>query len=219
MNLALKPLLILAVGMIHVSGSSAREISTETAGDATTTVTGTTVENGDASVREYHWRQRKSCGVSCTYCLLRYLGLRVSFKEVEKQIPIGRSGSSLADMQRACQAFGVSTNVVRMSAGAFDAELPPAVAHLAPENALSAKYGHYVLVTLIDEHSVFVIDPTYANVQAIPRGDFLRAWSGILLVPVRSWAATRWFGAIVLALQVTAIISLTITGGKWHLSS
>jgi hypothetical protein len=124
--------------------------------------------------------ERKTCGVRAAYLMLRLRGWNGEYKEVEKHIPVGPSGSSMADMQAAMRELGVSV----CSASC----LPEQVCELPlPAIALIEEAGevrHYVVVTDVDEFEVVFLEPSSVTEQRLPRAHFTQMSTGCYLIEV-----------------------------------
>lgn len=139
---------------------------------------------------------------------MRSFDFQIGLEAVQKVIPIGSRGSNLREMQLGCERLGFETEIVRGRSSDIDMELLPAIAHLEPELEVEGGNGHFVLIECVDQHFIYIVDPTHVTVQVVPRSDFLRAWSGLLLIKKRTASGIQLCAALVLSVQLTAIVVL-----------
>ncbi len=127
-----------------------------------------------------HWRSELSCGVSCSYMLLRIHGREASYPDVMKLVPIGEAGSSLLDMARGCEKLGLRTEAVCLSPTELKQVALPMIAHVSQTNG----EGHYVVILGMDDKNVQFLDPVAApGPMEMTRAEFFRRWTGNALVP------------------------------------
>ncbi len=163
-------------------------------GAVLTTPGGVWADESATTPEHLHWREPASCGIGSSYMLLKAKGREVSYQEVEAAVGVdadgsgGLAGSSLAAIERGCRQLGVEVTVLNLAPAELSQVQFPAIAHLTgatrrARQTRSAVIGHYVLILNVTDHNVWFIDPSVGYSQQSPRGDFLRAWSGYLIVP------------------------------------
>ncbi len=134
--------------------------------------------------RAQHWREAQSCGVACGYMLARLLGVEVTYGDAAAAIPIEEGGTSLLGLQKGLAALGVSATVLQAKPRDLDHLATPVIAHVLPRRETSNAVGHFLLVLQIDDRSVRYIEPNYAaSIETVPRSQFVRCWSGYLILP------------------------------------
>lgn len=160
------------------------------------------------------WRSAESCGVSCTFLLLRLKHCGVSYADIRARVPIERQGSNMLAMKRACAEFGLPVRAVRASPRTLNELTWPAVAQLSRAGSTGSPVNHFVVVLGLDNRSVHLIDPSIAPVTGyMARGDFLREFTGILLIPEGQveapWSVqSEWLGLGLFA--ALALVTLTV---------
>lgn len=154
------------------------------------------------------WRSAKACGVNCLYILLRLHGRDPDYAAVERRTPVGEDGTSLLELQRGAESFGLPLTGVRAKPQDLATCPLPAIAHFEEELGTT---GHYVVVTEFHPGSVCIIDGTTAMRQEMALPEFQRRWTGYLLLPrqagsYRLTSAALWLLVSGVALSVVAII-------------
>lgn len=166
-----------------------------------------------------HWRQAESCGVACGYMLARVLGLEVTYGDAVAAIPIEQGGTSLLGLQKGLAALGVPATVLKANPRDLDHLATPMIAHVLPRRETSNSVGHFLLVLRIDERSVRYIEPNYAaSIETVPRSQFVRCWSGYLILPESSGTPSQ--RSLELALWTVIAASVSIGGfplARWAL--
>jgi Peptidase C39 family len=134
--------------------------------------------------RAQHWREAQSCGVGCGYMLARLCGLQVTYGDAAAAIPIEEGGTSLLGLQKGLAALGLSATVLKAKPRDLDHLATPVIAHVLPRRETNNAVGHFLLVLQIDDRSVRYIEPNYAaSIETVPRSQFVRCWSGYLILP------------------------------------
>lgn len=126
------------------------------------------------------WRSPNSCGVNCLYMMLRLNAKDADYTAVEKQTPVGESGTTLLELQRGAERFGLSLVAGKGTPEDLATCPLPAIAHFEEE---LGKTGHYVVVTECHPDSICFIDGTTAMRHEVTIPEFQRRWTGYLLVP------------------------------------
>jgi hypothetical protein len=127
-----------------------------------------------------------------TYLLARLNHVSCTYEEVRRLVPIeaeedGKAkGSSLRAVAEGCRDLGLNVVTLRLSVPDLLQYRPPYILHLSgvsndPETP--QVIGHYVLVLALHEHEIVFIDPARSVIDSVPRGDFMRRWSGYIIVP------------------------------------
>jgi hypothetical protein len=126
--------------------------------------------------------QSHMCGVNCCQLLLRQHGIEVDRAAIEHVVPISERGATLYDMMVGCQKLGLAVVAVRTTPAGLEKVPFPAIAHVFVGRS-SPSMGHYLLLTGMDSRIVSFIEPMGSyGVRSMPRADFFRCWSGVLLV-------------------------------------
>src|SRR5262249_52887024 len=118
-------------------------------------------------------RGTADCGAAALAMAARRLGRRVALEEVLKLLAIDERGADLKSLAHAAAALGLPARGFQLSAERLAAVPLPAVALLTAE--------HYVVVYSLGPHTVEIGDPA-RGVLALDRAEFLRQWSGHVLL-------------------------------------
>jgi hypothetical protein len=170
-----RPIVIAVTSLVAFCGSDAGRVDAEASLGSKT---------GNPSVETRHWREAQSCGVACGYMLARLVGQDVDYKDAIAAIPIESGGTSLLALQKGLRTMGVSTTILKAKPTELDRTAMPVIAHMLPRHETSSSIGHFLLVLQIDDHFVRYVEPNYAaSIETVPRNQFLRCWTGYLVVP------------------------------------
>lgn len=121
----------------------------------------------------------KHCGVNCAYVWLRMASIDVSYEECRERIGVGENGSSLLKIKDFLGSRSLHAEVVKGGPKLLSEIGYPSIAHF--ETDLNST-GHFVLVLGQLDDQIEFIDGMNATHHVIPTNDFLRHWSGYLLV-------------------------------------
>jgi ATP-binding cassette subfamily B protein len=117
------------------------------------------------------------CGPAALATIARHYRRPISLPRLRDLTDTDRSGTSLRGLARAAEGLGFAARGVR----ADDAALPriplPALAHVKTADGA----GHFVTVHRVTRGAVVVADPA-RGVEVVPRGEFVRSWTGALLL-------------------------------------
>jgi hypothetical protein len=161
-----------------------------------------------------HWREAESCGVACGYMLARLLGRDVDYNDAVAAIPVEEHGTSLLALQNGLRTLGVPASVVKIAPLELEHMAMPVIAHVFPRRETSNSVGHFLLVLEIDGRSVRYIEPNYAaTIVTVPRSQFVRCWSGYLLMPTPKESSAERCLEIVLWGAFAAAITIGVAPG------
>jgi ATP-binding cassette subfamily B protein len=119
------------------------------------------------------------CGAAALATVALHHGLALGLQQVRELAYTDRRGATLLDLLRGAETLGFSAMGVRAE---FEhlAQIPlPAIAH----SKASDDTGHYVVVHRVRGNRVLVADPRH-GLETLSREEFLKRWSGHLLVLV-----------------------------------
>ena len=143
--------------------------------------------------------------------LARVLGLEVTYGDAVAAIPIEQGGTSLLGLQKGLAALGLSATVLKANPRDLDHLTTPMIAHVLPRRETKNAVGHFLLVLQIDDRSVRYIEPNYAaSIETVPRSQFVRCWSGYLILPKSR--KTSWHRSLEIALWGVIAVSVSIGG-------
>lgn len=129
------------------------------------------------------WRESASCGVTSCLIMGKLAGLPLTYDQCRSAIPILDGGSNLLAMKNGCGRLGLQLEAISSTPKEIGSIRCPYVAHLYPSEASKFKAGHYIVVLSLSSTHVTFIEPNWApSIEQVPRTDFLRAWSGNLLI-------------------------------------
>jgi hypothetical protein len=126
---------------------------------------------------ELAWRQAVNCGPASLYVLLSLKNRDVSFTKLCSNTKLSSNGCTLIELQRVARSEGATLAALRCS---LDDALSqsPVIAHLEGPSMS----GHYVVLLGGDNASVYIVDPTHAEVTPLSKRTFLSVYSGTCLV-------------------------------------
>jgi hypothetical protein len=140
------------------------------------------------------WRTQNRCGVNSLYVFLRLSGQSASYDDLLRRVPVGKSGTSMADLKRLVSADDIPCSVIRTTPENLPDQRLPAIAYVW--NA-SLNNGHFVVLTHASQKSVRFIDGTAGNASVETMNKFAKRWDGHLLVRTdRDQTATYLWCAI-----------------------
>lgn len=150
------------------------------------------------------------CGAAALAMAARRLGRRVAIEDVHELLVLGERGVHMESLARAAAALGLSVHAVAVGPEALTTVALPAIALLTAE--------HFVVVYEAGSATVLVGDPT-RGVVALGRDEFLRQWSGnlLLLSAERATNSARTTAATAAVGRLRTWIEQTKTGdtGAW----
>lgn len=131
------------------------------------------------------WRVGPNCGVNATYAFLRLHGAAVSYEQVRANVPVTSIGSNLKDIRDCAAQFGVAAAVVRATPTNLTQFQMPVIAHV--ENQAIDRFspderGHFIVIVGVNADTVRFIDGNTAMLSDMQAAEFMRQWSGYLLV-------------------------------------
>ncbi|MGH7192452.1 MAG: cysteine peptidase family C39 domain-containing protein [Candidatus Saccharimonadales bacterium] len=135
---------------------------------------------------EPHWRSGPYCGVNAAYALLRLLDAETSYEKVRLQISVTGAGSNLMDIRDCLARAGFHAAVVKGSPSDLIRTRTPFIAHFERDERQAfapSDRGHFVVVVAANHRSVRYIDGATATIENQPADNFIRNWSGFMLVP------------------------------------
>ena len=165
-----------------------------------------------------------SCGVNSAYAALRMLGVTVKWNEVASPKYISStSGSTLADLTRACQDFGVDAVPLRgISVKALETFNGLVILNVK-SNATSKRFDHWVLVICGSPQGLLVLDLP-AEAMPMRPAKLLSLTNGVGLVVSNrdgsnSAADLQWIDLLSrlwMYVPIFAIIGLLRLFSLWH---
>ena len=123
--------------------------------------------------------EHDKCGATALYALARLSGVNATLVDVERLVPVGPKGASLADLRDSATALGIETEVLNCAYADDIHKLElPAILHTIRRSS----EGHFVvLVSIKSDGYVAVIDGGSSLYYETPLGELLRDWTGYAL--------------------------------------
>ncbi len=122
------------------------------------------------------------CGAACLRAIGLYHGKRISVARLRQHASTDRHGTNVLGLVEAAERFGFTAKGVRAGADAL-ASLPlPAIVHLRLDNGLL----HYCVLHRIQPAHAELMDPAEGRSVRMPREEFLRQWTGVVVLIVPS---------------------------------
>lgn len=118
------------------------------------------------------------CGLYCIYTVLKLAGEEIDFRRLAKPEYIGsRKGSSLAELKKAAEDFGLYVvPVSRLASRDLHRSDYPIILHVKSRIG-SSQYDHYNLVLGTKDGQVRLLDPPYP-VRLVPYSELAPRWAG-----------------------------------------
>jgi hypothetical protein len=149
------------------------------------------------------WRTPNADSVNCVYLQMRLLGHGVDYATLKQSVHADEVGTSLGMLKEVTGRCGLQTRILRCAPSEL-AKLPmPAIAHMEDQRTGG---GRFVLLFTAGKESYGIIDGTTATIEELSADEFLREWSGYVLI-ADSEAPQQWMlslGAGILAIAMYA---------------
>jgi hypothetical protein len=149
-----------------------------------------------------YWRVRNRCGVNSTYVILRLLGKTVEYDDVMSALPIGSSGTSMADMRRYLNEKEVPAAVIRATPETLADVRFPVIAMMEED---ASKGGHFVVLFGMTDTAFHVIDGTGGAVDVVAYEQFVRRWNGFLIAVDAPRSGFSWLWISMMLMGVATI--------------
>lgn len=154
------------------------------------------------------------CGATSLYALLRLHGKTVTHDEVRIALPAHEHGSSLDELKKCAENYGLVLDMVKCNTPlALHSLRLPAILHVEADRGI----GHYLVAVSFNDSGerLRFIDGTDELDQSIKTGELLRDWTGYALV-VRKSPAQRVLGPgswgilwLLLSVSLAVVLSRT----------
>ncbi|HLX72685.1 MAG TPA: cysteine peptidase family C39 domain-containing protein [Verrucomicrobiae bacterium] len=135
------------------------------------------------------WRCDQCGGVNVLFCYLQVNGVKVDYHDLQKESELLGTESALTLCQLAAQ-HGVKLRPVTLTIKQLQSCPMPVIAHI---DGPSPDSGAFVLLMNAKEPPIFVNGPS-AMIREISSENFLRCWSGVVLLPPTTVATSaKWY--------------------------
>ncbi|MCY7916788.1 peptidase domain-containing ABC transporter [Bacillus vallismortis] len=124
----------------------------------------------------------KDCGAACLATILKHYGSNISLSKIRDIAGTDKHGTNALGLVKAAEQLGFSAKGVRADHTIFEQSFSlPAIAHII----LDGQLLHYVVIHKVTKDKVVIADPGH-GITKYSREDFLKIWTGILILMVPS---------------------------------
>jgi ABC-type bacteriocin/lantibiotic exporter with double-glycine peptidase domain len=120
-----------------------------------------------------------TCGLDCLFFVSRSFGKQFTFDELKVRVPIGESGTSMADLQRVSSEMGMELVAVQCSPENLERLTVPAIALLEPDHLTGI--NHFIVITKVQSDFIELFDPSVNMTGQMERSQFARSSTGYFL--------------------------------------
>jgi len=122
----------------------------------------------------------RACGLNCLAVVLHWRGTPAPMATIESRLrPQANGDSSVADIERAAQSFGLQPTSILASMRQLPALPLPAIVQLRSRSA-SSDATHFIVVVGLAQRGVVIVDAPRPP-SFIPYDEFARVWSGVAI--------------------------------------
>jgi len=118
------------------------------------------------------------CGAACLSSISSYYDKLIPISKIRQYASTDKRGTNLLGLIEASEKLGFIAKGVRGDESSLSKIPLPAVAHVILENQLH----HYVVIYKVTDSHVTVMDPAYGKQEDITKDEFLKIWSGVLML-------------------------------------
>lgn len=119
----------------------------------------------------------KDCGICSLLSIIRFYGGNVSLEQLRYDASVTRDGTTALNIILASKKYGFDAVGLKVTSLEDKKIVLPAIAHLNLSNGLQ----HFVVIYKITKDKIIIMDPAKGKV-VMPKDNFLKVWSNILLV-------------------------------------
>ncbi len=123
-------------------------------------------------------RDATDCGAACLLSVARYHGRRVPLSRIRQFADTDRNGTSVFGMLEAATRLGFTAKGVRGKPESLPSIPLPAIAHVTGRDGMS----HFVVIARVSRARLTVMDPRDGVLARIPTDEFIRRWTGVLIL-------------------------------------
>ncbi len=127
-------------------------------------------------------RDIMDCGAACLASVSAFYNLHIPVAKIRQYANTDKRGTNVLGLIEAAEKLNFIAKGVK---GSFDSLLKipkPAIAHLKLPNGLL----HFVVITEVSNKSVKIMNPAFGTIEKQTKDDFLKEWSGVLVILVPS---------------------------------
>ncbi|HLP03401.1 MAG TPA: peptidase domain-containing ABC transporter [Opitutaceae bacterium] len=128
--------------------------------------------------RSFRQHDESDCGVACLAYIAHHYGLELNFGSLRTQSGTDKAGTSALGLIEAARRSGFLARGVRGSSAALPGVPLPAIAHCTLESGLQ----HFVVLKRWTGKHAHVMDPGLGRIEKWSTEEFLKKWSGVLVV-------------------------------------
>ncbi len=129
-------------------------------------------------IRGTRQHDRSDCGAACLCSIARAFGYDIPLSEMRELASTDRDGTNVMGLIEASEKMGFFARGIKGPPEAFSSSPLPSIAHMRTERNLF----HFVVLTGIGKNRVKYMDPEHGSIQRTGREDFLRQWTGVLVI-------------------------------------
>jgi ATP-binding cassette subfamily B protein len=127
------------------------------------------------------------CGAACLTSVARYYRLRIPLWNIRQQAGTNRGGTSAYGLVQAAEKIGFDAKGVEIESSDLK-EIPlPAIAFLKQPSGSH----HFVVIYKVGKKFLKVMDPMLGRVIKVPVDDFVKKWTGIVILLIPSSTFTK----------------------------
>jgi ATP-binding cassette, subfamily C, bacteriocin exporter len=130
------------------------------------------------------------CGAACLVSVAAHFGLDISLPPTTQYAEVDERGISLHQLIEAATSLKFDARGVRITSPSLPHVPLPAVFHLRSGEHV----GHFVVLYEIKKKKVIIMDPAVGELVSVPIPEFLKFWSGAVLLLVPSETSRKSSG-------------------------
>ncbi|MGY6557838.1 MAG: peptidase domain-containing ABC transporter [Nitritalea sp.] len=129
------------------------------------------------------------CGAACLSSIANFFDADIPIARIRQLASTDQKGTNLLGMIEAAKVIGFDAKAVRLKEEQLSLLPTPSVAHVIVKGVLH----HYVVVLEVTDKQVTVMDPAIGDLVVLPREEFLKVWTKIILLvePNSSFEKTK----------------------------
>jgi len=120
----------------------------------------------------------KDCGAAALASVCMFYKLHIPIARVRQYANTDKVGTSMLGLVEAARILGFNARGVKAAMQNLDEVHLPAIAHVLAQQ----KFPHFVVIYKITPKYVQVMDPELGEQKKVPRAEFERDWTGLLLL-------------------------------------
>lgn len=158
------------------------------------------------------WRNIANGEVNTLYSYLHMLGQDPSYTTLHRnmeRILVTKGEKNILTIKRAAEMEGVSLECRQLNIAELRTFAKPVILHI---DGKTPEAGAYLIVFSVQSEQVYFINGTTASIRSLSIEEFMRLWSGVALLPVRSAAGAMTYCGLAMIIGFVATVLLR----RWH---